>query len=145
MKKLLVLAATLVAVAAPAAAQNVTVKMLNRGATGSMVFEPAFVRVKPGTTVTFEATNPTHMAETIPGMLPAGAKEFKGQMNKSVSVKFDRPGVYGVKCLPHLAMGMIALVQVGDKSPNLAQVQQLAQRLPPLARKRMTPLLAQAR
>ena len=26
---------------------------------------------------------------------------------------FDKPGVYGVKCLPHYGMGMVALVVVG--------------------------------
>ena len=29
------------------------------------------------------------------------------------SVKFDKPGVYGVKCPPHYGMGMVAMVVVG--------------------------------
>ena len=26
---------------------------------------------------------------------------------------FDKPGIYGVKCLPHYGMGMVAMVVVG--------------------------------
>jgi len=28
-------------------------------------------------------------------------------------VAFTEPGLYGIKCLPHYAMGMVMLVQVG--------------------------------
>ena len=36
--------------------------------------------------------------------------------------QFDKPGVYGVKCMPHYAMGMVALVVVGkfDNAPAVA-------------------------
>ena len=77
-------------------------------------------------------------------MLPAGAQPFKGKLNQPNVVKFDKPGLYGVKCLPHFSMGMVALVQVGNASPNLAQAQAEAAKLPALAKKRMAPLIAQA-
>ncbi|HEY8128674.1 MAG TPA: plastocyanin/azurin family copper-binding protein, partial [Hyphomicrobium sp.] len=32
---------------------------------------------------------------------------------EDVAVTFEKPGIYGVKCLPHYGMGMVALVQVG--------------------------------
>ncbi len=35
-------------------------------------------------------------------------------MGKDVTVTFTVPGAYGVKCLPHFGMGMVALVVVGD-------------------------------
>jgi pseudoazurin len=104
---------------APAFAANFDVLMLNKGEAGAMVFEPALVRVAPGDTVTFLATDKGHNAETIKGMLPDGAEPFKGKMGKDVVVTFDAPGAYGVKCAPHLAMGMIALVVVGDEPANL--------------------------
>ncbi|HET7816769.1 MAG TPA: pseudoazurin [Sphingomicrobium sp.] len=105
--------------ASPAAAKDHVVKMLNKGQAGSMVFEPALIKVAPGDTVTFVATDKTHNAESIAGMLPAGAAPFKGRMNQNVSVKFTRPGVYGYKCLPHYGLGMVGAVVVGNASSNL--------------------------
>ena len=42
-----------------------TVKMLNQGATGVMVFEPAFLKVNVGDTVTFESTDAAHNLSLI--------------------------------------------------------------------------------
>lgn len=134
----ILLAAALVAgVATPAMAGERVVKMLNKGADGAMVFEPAYVKIAPGDTVRFVATDKTHNAETIPGMAPAGAAPFKGKINQDVTVKFTKPGVYGVKCLPHYSLGMIALVEVG-KPGNLAQAK--AVKHPPLAQRRFNAL-----
>jgi len=47
-----------------------TVKMLNQGSTGVMVFEPAVLKINVGDTVTFEATDAAHNSASIPGMLP---------------------------------------------------------------------------
>jgi len=134
-----------VAVATPAAAKTVTVKMLNSGPMGSMVFEPGLIKVAPGDTVNFVPTNPSHNAESIPSIMPAGATPFKGATNKAVAVKFTKAGLYGVKCLPHYGLGMVALVQVGNASPNLAQAKAEAAKLPPLAKKRMATFLASAK
>jgi len=109
------------AVASPAAAKDVQVKMLNKGANGAMVFEPALVKVAPGDTVTFVATDKGHNAEIISGMIPAGAAPFKGKMNQNLTVKFSKPGVYGYKCLPHYGMGMVGAVIVGNPGANAAQ------------------------
>jgi len=128
--------------AAPVEAKEHVVKMLNKGEAGVMVFEPALVKAAVGDTVKFVPTNPSHNAESIPTMLPAGATPFKGKINQEVSVTFDKPGVYGIKCLPHLAMGMVGLVQVGNASPNLADAKAAADKLPGLAKKRMGPLVA---
>lgn len=143
MKFLGFVAAALV-IAAPAAAKEITVQMLNKGKEGAMVFEPGFIKAAPGDTVKFVATNPGHNAQTIPGMLPAGEAEQKGQMGKDFILKVGKPGVYGIKCLPHFSMGMVALVQVGNgPSANLAAAKGV--KLSPLATKRMTAYLAQAK
>src|SRR3546814_9407690 len=97
------LVATL-ALTAPAMAAEHTVKMRNRGEAGLMVFEPAYLQVEPGDTVTFEPTNKGHNAETIPGMVPDGAEAFKGKLSQAISVTFEREGVYGYRCLPHYAI-----------------------------------------
>lgn len=135
MRSVLILcaAALIASVATPASAAERVIKMLNKGSAGTMVFEPAFAKIAPGDTVHFVATDKSHNAESIPGMLPAGAAAFKGKMNQDVVVKFTKPGVYGVKCLPHYPLGMIALIEVG-KPGNLAQAK--AVRHPPLAQKR---------
>lgn len=113
-------AALAVALASPVAAKDVQVKMLNKGAHGAMVFEPAMVKIAPGDTVTFVATDKGHNAESIAAMLPAGGTVFKGKMNQAVTVKFTKPGVYGYKCLPHYGMGMVGAVIVGSAT-NAAQ------------------------
>ena len=41
-------------------------------------------------------------------------KKFKGKINKPVSIVVSEDGLYGVKCTPHLANGMVALIAVGD-------------------------------
>lgn len=109
------LAGALMALAATGAnAAEVEVKMLNKGAAGAMVFEPALVKIAPGDTVKFVPTDKSHNAETVPEMLPAGAEPFIGKLNEPVDVTFKQSGVYGIKCKPHYGMGMVALIVVGE-------------------------------
>jgi pseudoazurin len=75
------------------------------------------VKAAPGDVIHFEPTDAAHNAETIPSLLPAGATAFKGVMGKDVSVTVSKPGLYGVKCMPHYTMGMVALIQVGKVTP----------------------------
>ncbi|MCP8891011.1 pseudoazurin [Sphingomonas faeni] len=141
---ILALAITCATAGAPAAAKDVIVHMRNQGAAGVMVFEPAFVKVMPGDTVRFLPTDPSHNAETIPTMLPAGVTTSKGQINKEFALTVSTPGLYGIECRPHYAMGMVALIQVGNgPSANLAAAR--AAKLPPFAARRMAPLLAMAK
>ena len=127
MRRVMLLAAcALLLSAGVTLAGEVEVKMLNKGAEGLMVFEPALVKIEPGDTVKFVATDKSHNAETIKNMLPEGAAPFAGKMNEDVAVTFDKPGVYGVKCMPHYAMGMVALVVVG-KPDNLDQARAVPQ------------------
>lgn len=98
------------------------VQMLNKGMAGTMVFEPAFVQVQPGDTVTFVPTDKSHNVETIQGMLPDGAEAFKSPINETFTVTFDIEGVYGIKCTPHFAMGMVGLIFVGDDRTNLEAI-----------------------
>ena len=98
------------------------VKMLNRGASGAMVYEPDYLAIAPGDTVKFIATQPSHNAASLPGLLPEGAEPFKGRINEEVEVKFDVPGFYGIQCIPHLAMGMVMLIQVGEAPLNELQI-----------------------
>jgi pseudoazurin len=98
-----------------------TVKMLNDGKGEFMVFEPSFVQAAPGDTIKFVATDQMLNAETLAEIWPEGAATFQGEISKDVTLTVEKKGVYGVKCLPHYPMGMLALVAV-DKPVNAAQV-----------------------
>ena len=130
------------ALASSAHAGEHQVLMLNKGDKGAMVFQPAYVHAAAGDVVRFVPTDKSHNAETIKGMLPEGAAEFKGKMNEEVTVTFDKEGVYGVKCTPHVGMGMVAAIVVGDAPANVEKVK--AVKLPKKARERLDAALAVA-
>jgi pseudoazurin len=130
--------------AAPAAAKQWEVKMLNKGAAGAMVFEPAFIKIAPGDSVKFVASDKSHNAESIPGLIPAGAVPFKGKMNEDIVVPFSKPGLYAYKCLPHMGMGMVGLVEV-KSAGNKDAVAAGTAKLPALAKAKFDQLLLQAR
>jgi pseudoazurin len=110
-----------------AAGAEVEIRMLNKGSDGGMmVFEPSLVKVEPGDTVKFVATDKGHYAETIKRMLPEGAATFVGKTSEDISVKFDQAGIYGVKCLPHYGMGMVAMIVVG-KPTNIEEARAVPQ------------------
>ena len=108
--------------ATPTLAADFEVHMLNKGVAGAMVFEPAFVQIQPGDTVTFIPTDKGHNVETIKDMLPEGAEAFKSKINETYAVTFDVAGAYGVKCTPHFAMGMVGTILVGGELANLDAV-----------------------
>jgi pseudoazurin len=128
MRKIAMLAAVaaVLVLTGGARAAEVEVKLLNKGADGVMVFEPAFVKLAPGDTVKFVSTDKGHNAESIKGMLPEGAAPFVGKNNEDIAVKFDQEGVYGIKCLPHYGMGMVAMIVVG-KPGNVDQAKAVPQ------------------
>jgi pseudoazurin len=128
--------------ALPAHAADHEVKMLNRGEDGMMVFEPAYLDVAPGDSVTFVPTDPGHNAQSIKGMVPEGAEPFQGKMSKPLTVTFEKEGIYGYKCMPHYPMGMVGVIHVGKSAPNLADAEKVKQ--PGMAKARMAKLLKQA-
>jgi pseudoazurin len=140
-----VLATTIVAsltlAAMPAGAAEHEVKMLNKGAEGTMVFEPSLLKIAPGDTVRFLATDKGHNVLSIEGMSPEGAAPFKGKMNEEIVVMFEKPGVYGFECKPHYGMGMVGLVIVGD-ALNLTEAKAVPQK--GKAKKRFEQLLETA-
>lgn len=138
-KSMMVVLAT-AAMAGPLAAESFEIKMLNKGEEGAMVFEPAFVAAMPGDEIVFVSVDKGHNAETIKGMLPEGAETFKSAISKDFSVVLEAEGVYGIKCTPHFALGMVALIQVGSAA-NLEEAQ--TAKLIGKSKKRFEPLFAQ--
>ena len=96
------------------AAETHVVKMLNQGAEGSMVFEPAFIKINAGDSINFEMSDAGHNAVTVAA--PAGSVPFDTKYKPSTIVKFDVNGLYLYKCSPHAMMAMAGLIQVSDAS-----------------------------
>lgn len=129
--------------AAPSFAADHRVEMLNKDSAGKgMQFEPAFLKIEPGDTVTFVPTDKGHNSESIPTLTAEGAEPWKGKINQEITVTFDTEGFFAYKCLPHLGMGMVGLIQVGDAPAELdpASVEKLPQR----AEDRLIELLTEA-
>ena len=117
------------------------VRMLNRGERGPMVYEPDFLAIAPGDTVKFVAAQSGHNAASIDGMAPAGFAGFKGNINQEIEVTLTEPGLYGVKCSPHYAMGMVMLIAVGDADPAAVTIPET---VPKRAKDRLGDILARA-
>ena len=111
MKKITTLL-TLLLLTVPAMAEEHIVKMLNNGAGGMMIFEPAVLKVAVGDTVNFVATDMAHNSASV--FTPPGATPWRGMMSKDISVTLDTPGVYIYECSPHVMMAMVGVIQVTD-------------------------------
>ena len=81
MRKVMTLAtiAVLMTIAGAAAAAEVEVKMLNKGTEGLMVFEPALVKIEPGDTVKFVATDKGQQCRVDQGDVAGGCDAIRGQ------------------------------------------------------------------
>ncbi|MDA9690864.1 pseudoazurin [Pseudomonadota bacterium] len=106
-----------------ASAADHEVKMLNTGAEGFMVFEPAVLKAAVGDTVTFKATDMAHNSASIEGMIPEGANSWNGSMSQDVTVTVNKEGVYVYQCTPHSMMAMVGIIQVGGSLSNMASIQ----------------------
>lgn len=147
LKKLLPLfvAGAAMTLAGQAIAAEHVVQMLNTGAGGAMVFQPAVVHARPGDTIRYVPTHPGHNAELIAGMVPSGVTVTRGAMGKEYVLRVTAPGVYGVKCAPHYGMGMVGLVQVGTGGANAAAAEAVGARAPGVARRRFAQYFTQLR
>lgn len=129
MRRLVEVALTvLVLTAFPAIAQAADhqVKMLNYGADGGMVFEPAFLKVEVGDTVTFLPANSGHNVRSY--AVPDGVEAWNTPMDRQITVTVGKPGIYLYYCPPHLMMSMIGVIQAGEPV-NLDAVRQKAEKL----------------
>jgi|TARA_B110001469_G_C9547665_1_gene271778 pseudoazurin len=88
------------------------VKMLNQGTLGSMIFEPAFIKINTCDSINFEMSDAGHNAVTVAA--PAGSVPFDTKYKPSTLIQFDTNGLYLYKCAPHAMMAMAGLIQVSD-------------------------------
>jgi pseudoazurin len=121
----ILLAASVIVLASgvAAGAAEYQVQTLNMSAHGMFQFEPQQLKIQLGDTVHFIAKDKGHNVETVDGMIPDGAKPFKGGFGQDLTVTFTQAGVYGIKCAPHYGMGMVGVIVVGDASVNLQKAE----------------------
>lgn len=97
-----------------------TVKMLNEGPSGAMVFEPDFIKINTCDSINFEMTDAGHNAVTIAA--PKDSLPFDTQYKPSTTVQFDTKGLYLYQCSPHAMMAMAGIIQVSD-SNNKSEIE----------------------
>ena len=107
-------------------AEDTTVEMLNKLDKRTMVFSKEIIRVDPGDTVFWKATNPGHNVEFISKKgVPAGVEKFKSKVGKDTEFTFTVPGIYAYWCVPHKTLGMIGFIIVGNDLSNLDSIKKV--------------------
>ena len=107
-------------------AEDTTVEMLNKLDKRTMVFSQEIVRIDPGDTVFWKATNPGHNVEFISKKgVPAGVEKFKSKVGKDTEFTFTVPGIYAYWCVPHKTLGMIGFIIVGNDLSNLDSIKEV--------------------
>ena len=107
-------------------AKDTTVEMLNKLDKRTMVFSQEIVRIDPGDTVFWKATNPGHNVQFISKKgVPAGVEKFKSKVGKDTEFTFTVPGIYAYWCVPHKTLGMIGFIIVGNDLSNLDSIKKV--------------------
>ncbi|QCD44291.1 pseudoazurin [Campylobacter mucosalis] len=92
----------------------------------TMLFEPGFLQIQPGDSVTFVPTHKSHWAKSV--IVPEGAEKFESKLDEKATFTFDKEGVYIYVCPPHQMMNMVGIIQVG-KATNLDKIKQALPKL----------------
>ena len=107
-------------------AEDTTVEMLNKLDKRTMVFSQEIVRIDPGDTVFWKATNPGHNVQFISkNGVPTGVEKFKSKVGKDTEFTFTVPGIYAYWCVPHKTLGMIGFIIVGNDLSNLDSIKKV--------------------
>jgi pseudoazurin len=87
-------------------------------------WRPMVLFVQPGDRVIFKQMI-GHDTATIDGMFPIKGTSWQSKLGEEgFSVVLEEPGVYLYKCTPHVGLGMIGAIVVGDLPPaNLQQLE----------------------
>ena len=107
-------------------AEDATVEMLDKLDKRKMVFNQEIVRIDPGDTVFWKATDRGHNVEFISkNGVPDGVEKFKSKVGKDTEFTFTIPGIYAYWCVPHKTLGMIGFVIVGEDLSNLDAIKKV--------------------
>ena len=99
-------------------AKDWQVQMLSFGKQGPMVFEPSYIKAEVGDTVTFLPTNPGHHVQSY--LTSEGQADWSSKLNETYTVTLTDEGIQLYYCPPHLVMGMVGLIQVGEAKNKAA-------------------------
>lgn len=104
------------------------VQMLNYGSgtESGMIFEPAFIHAQVGDSITFIPTHSGHNVQSY--VVPEGESQWKSVLDTSYTINLNQEGVHLYYCPPHLMMGMVGMIQVGNAT-NFDMLQQKTPRL----------------
>ena len=109
-----------------AVAEDATVEMLDKLGKRNMVFSQEIVRINPGDTVFWKATDKGHNVQFISkNGVPEGVEKFKSKISKDAEYTFTIPGIYAYWCVPHKTMGMIGFVIVDDNYSNIDSIEKI--------------------
>jgi len=115
---------TMAIAAQVAFADEIRIKMLDKSDSGTLAFEPGFVKVSPGDTIVFVPTQKGgHSAISL--LVPPGAQAWAGSPDKELRVRLESEGVYLYECAAHKMMGMAGVILVG-KPVNLDEAKRVA-------------------
>ena len=107
-------------------AEDATVEMLDKLDKRKMVFNQEIVRIDPGDTVFWKATDRGHNVEFISkNGVPDGVEKFKSKVGKDTEFTFTVPGIYAYWCVPHKTLGMIGFIIVGNDLSNLDSIKKV--------------------
>lgn len=86
-------------------------------------WRPMVLFVQPGDQIVFKQMA-GHDTATVDGMIPEGGTAWQSKLGQEgFAVTIDVPGVYVYKCTPHVSLGMLGAIVVGDLPPgNLQQI-----------------------
>lgn len=87
---------------------SVTVKVGAQGNNGANAFEPAAIRITPGTTVVWDWVSGYHNVVATDGTFDSGSAEEDGSFERT----FEATGTFYYYCAPHRSIGMKGAVVV---------------------------------
>src|SRR5207302_10289469 len=80
-------------------------------------FDPMVNFIKPGDTVKW-TTMAGHDTASVQGMIPEGAQPWQSKLGEEFSVTVEKEGAYIYKCTPHVGLGMVGAIVVGEGQPK---------------------------
>lgn len=92
------------------------------------LFDPPILKIEKGDSVKFVVIDKGHNSASKKGMLPDGALPWNGRLDEEIVITFNLDGTYGYVCIPHLGMGMVGLILVGDYMVNFDEAKKVRQR-----------------
>ena len=126
MLKYLFLIFSLLFFSVQSSAETLEIEMLNKLEKEKMVYSVKVAKIDVGDTIIWKSIDKGHNVEFKE--MPKVVKKFKSKVNKDAEYNFKIPGIYLYICTPHIAMGMIGLVVVGNDLSNLDDIKKVKMR-----------------